>query len=63
MVLHIVAKMKQPLTLQTAAAFDRILESLKGKTEDDLEFVISNLEQLIDKANQIKSVSVEINHY
>tara|TARA_R110000868_G_scaffold223073_2_gene474886 strand:- start:237 stop:404 length:168 start_codon:yes stop_codon:yes gene_type:complete len=54
--------MKQPLTLQTAAAFERILESLKGKTEDELDFVISNLEQLIIKANQIKTISVEINH-
>lgn len=54
--------MEKQLTLQTAAAFERIYESLMGNTEDDLNSLILHLEELSRKAKEVKDVSAEINH-
>lgn len=43
-------------TLQTQAAFDRIKDSLMGKTTDDLDEIIETLEQLLNKAKKIKNI-------
>jgi hypothetical protein len=45
--------MKENLTLQTAAAFERIYESLMGKTEDDLKLLLLHLEELERKCKEI----------
>jgi hypothetical protein len=54
--------MPNNLTLQTAAAFERIYDSLMGKTEDDLESLQLHLKELLRKANEIHDVSAALNH-
>jgi hypothetical protein len=49
--------MENQLTLQTAAAFERILESLMGKTDDDLNSLALHLNELNRKAKEIQDVS------
>lgn len=49
--------MEKNLTLQTAAAFERIYESLMGKTEDDLKCLSIHLKELQRKAEEIQNVS------
>jgi hypothetical protein len=49
--------MPQNLSLQTAAAFERIYEALLGKTEDDLSALSLHLEELNRKAKEIQEVS------
>lgn len=49
--------MEKQLTLQTAAAFERIYEALLGKTEDDLSALSQHLEELNHKAKEIQDVS------
>jgi hypothetical protein len=53
----LVADMEKQLTLQTAAAFERIYESLMGKTEDDLSILALHLEELSRKAKEVQEVS------
>ena len=43
------------LTIQTTSAFERIDEALIGKTEDDLDEIIQNLDNLLHKAKKIKN--------
>lgn len=50
-------KMPKNLTLQTAAAFERINEALVGNTKDDLSSLTLHLNQLIEKAKKIEEVS------
>lgn len=49
--------MKNAITLQTAAAFERIQEALLGKTEDDLKYLSMHLEELLLKAKEVQEVS------
>lgn len=49
--------MENQLTLQTAAAFERILDSLMGKTDDDLNSLALHLNELNRKAKEIQDVS------
>jgi hypothetical protein len=49
--------MEKQLTLQTAAAFERIYQSLMGETEDDLSILSLHLEELTRKAKEIQDVS------
>lgn len=49
--------MKKNLTLQTAAAFERIYDALMGKTEDDLSSLSLHLQELSRKAKEVQEVS------
>jgi hypothetical protein len=49
--------MPHNLSLQTAAAFERIYDSLIGKTDDDLSILALHLEELSRKAKEIQDVS------
>lgn len=49
--------MEKQLTLQTAAAFERINDALMGKTEDDLKSLSLSLEELLRKAREVQQVS------
>ena len=49
--------MSHNLSLQTAAAFERIYDSLMGKTDDDLSILALHLEELSRKAKEIQDVS------
>jgi len=49
--------MPSNLSLQTAAAFERIYDSLMGKTDDDLGAVSLHLKELTRKAKEIQDVS------
>jgi hypothetical protein len=49
--------MSHNLSLQTAAAFERIYDSLMGKTDDDLSILSLHLEELTRKAKEIQDVS------
>ena len=49
--------MPQKLTLQTAAAFERIYDALMGRTEDDLSALTLHLEELSRKAKEVQDVS------
>jgi hypothetical protein len=54
--------MPNNLTLQTAAAFERIYDSLMGKTEDDLDSLTLHLKELLRKAREIHDVAAALNH-
>jgi hypothetical protein len=47
------------ITTQTKGAFERIEEALLGMTDDNLDLLIVNLEELLDKAKQIKQITLE----
>lgn len=49
--------MPNKLTLQTAAAFERIQDALMGRTEDDLGTLALHLEELSRKAKEVQDVS------
>ena len=49
--------MEKQLTLQTAAAFERIYDSLMGLTDDDLSTLLLHLKELTRKAKEIQDVS------
>jgi hypothetical protein len=49
--------MPQNLSLQTAAAFERVYDALIGKTDDDLSILALHLEELTRKAKEIQDVS------
>jgi len=49
------------LTIQTAAAFERIDEALIGKTQDDYDFVVGKIKSLIEKVKRIESITKELN--
>jgi hypothetical protein len=55
--------MNNSLTLQTAAAFERIYDALMGSTTDDLSSLILHLEELERKAKEIKDVTAEVDGY
>jgi hypothetical protein len=48
-------------SLQTSAAFDRIDDALRGKTDDGLNELIEDLEFLLYKAKEIQGISASIN--
>jgi hypothetical protein len=52
-----VADMEKQLTLQTAAAFERVYDALMGRTEDDLTALALHLEELSRKAKEVQEVS------
>jgi hypothetical protein len=54
--------MSDKLTLQTAAAFERIYDSLMGKTDDNLSSLLLHLKELSRKAEEIHNLTAEINH-
>lgn len=43
-------------TLQTSSAFERINDALLGNTEDDLDEIIKDLEEMLQKAKRIKNI-------
>lgn len=49
--------MDKNLTLQTAAAFERIQQALLGQTDDDLKLLMLHLDQLLQKATDIHNIS------
>jgi hypothetical protein len=49
--------MEKQLTLQTAAAFERVYDALMGRTEDDLGALALHLEELSRKAKEVQEVS------
>lgn len=49
--------MSENLSLQTAAAFERIYDSLMGKTDDDLRILALHLEELSRKVKEVQEVS------
>lgn len=49
--------METHLTLQTAAAFERIQDALIGKTDDDLNSLAIHLNELNKKAKEIQEIS------
>lgn len=49
--------MSENLSLQTAAAFERIYDSLMGKTDDDLRVLALHLEELSRKVKEVQEVS------
>jgi hypothetical protein len=49
--------MPDKLTLQTAAAFERIYDAIMGRTEDDLSSLSLHLEELSRKAKEVQEVS------
>lgn len=49
-------------TLQTSASFDRINDALLGKTNDDLNELIEDLEYLLYKAREIKNNYLSYTH-
>ncbi len=53
---------KSKLTIQTAAAFERIDEALMGKTSDEFEDLLLMLNNLTSKANRITAITCELNH-
>jgi hypothetical protein len=59
--LFLVVDMKNQLTLQTAAAFERVYDALMGRTEDDLTALALYLEELSLKAKEIQEVSSCLN--
>jgi hypothetical protein len=48
--------MEKDLTLQTAAAFERIYDALMGRTDDKLSLLILHLEELERKSKKIQEV-------
>ena len=50
------------LTIQTAAAFERIDEALMMKTQDDYDFVVAKIKYLMNKVKRIDSITNELNH-
>jgi hypothetical protein len=54
---EIQSKMIHKHSLQTAAAFDRIDDALRGKTDDDLNELIEDLDYLLYKAKEIQDIS------
>lgn len=53
--------MEKKLTLQTAAAFERIYDAIMGKTEDDLSSLSLHLQELSRKAKEVQEVSACLN--
>jgi hypothetical protein len=49
--------MPQNLSLQTAAAFERIYDALMGRTEDDLSALALHLDELSRKVKEVQEVS------
>lgn len=48
---------KNELTLQTAAAFERIYDALLGKTDDDLSSLSEHLHKLTKKVEEIQEIN------
>jgi len=52
--------MKNKLTIQTLASFERIHDSLKHDAiQDDLDAIIENLTELLNKAKEIKDLELQ----
>lgn len=50
------------ITIQTAAAFERIDEALIGKTQDDFEFVVAKIKSMMNKVKRIETITDELNY-
>jgi hypothetical protein len=49
--------MEKTLTLQSAAAFERVYDALMGRTEDDLSALALHLEELSRKVKEVQDMS------
>ena len=50
------------LTLQTAAAFERLQEALAGKTTDDFDLVVGKIKSLVTRIERIQAITNELNY-
>ena len=50
------------LTIQTAAAVERLQEALAGKTEEDFDVIVDKIQSLVETIEKIKAISNELNH-
>ena len=50
------------LSLQTKSAFERIKESLLGKTDDAFDLVVVEIDNLTSMYNDIQKVTFEVNN-
>jgi methyl-accepting chemotaxis protein len=50
------------LTIQTAAAVERLQEALAGKTEEDFEVIVDKIQSLVETIEKIKAITNELNH-
>jgi hypothetical protein len=50
------------LTIQTAAAVERLQEALAGKTEEDFDVIVDKIQSLVDIIKKIKAITNELNH-
>lgn len=50
------------LTIQTAAALERLQEALAGKTEEDFDVIVDKIQSLVDIIKKIKAITNELNH-
>jgi hypothetical protein len=50
------------LTIQTAAAVERLQEALAGKTEEDFDVIVNEIQSLVDIIKKIRAITNELNH-
>ena len=50
------------LTIQTAAAVERLQEALAGKTEEDFDVIVDKIQSLVETIEKIKAITNELNH-
>ena len=50
------------LTIQTAAAVERLQEALAGKTEEDFDVIVDKIKSLVETIEKIKAITNELNH-
>ncbi len=50
------------LTIQTAAAVERLQEALAGKTEEDFDVIVDKIQSLVDIIKKIRAITNELNH-
>ncbi len=50
------------LSIQTAAAFERLQEALAGKTNDDFDLVVCKIKSLVNRIERIQAITDELNY-
>lgn len=50
------------LTIQTAAAVERLKEALAGKTEEDFNAIVDEIQSLVSRIERIQAITNELNH-
>jgi hypothetical protein len=53
--------MEKKLTLQTAAAFERIHEAIVGKTDDELKTIHVHITKLLTEYNRVAEIADSFN--